>query len=231
MRVESSASNTSQWPTIESQPSPQLTGLQKLSVAAPSSQSSPSSTSPTVLPGYRDPILNGTHQTVAWRDGHRDDNSIPVPQLPRMTSSANARRSSFTGPPIAGSLNLTGSLQHAHRTGQGYARPPPLPTKESTAGRSSGSSGSTASSTFYSPRTPLEHPLDRTLPIPQLYSQKSTGSFDNSHQLPPLRPPSLSPQSTIGSQQSPNDTWPNRVCPPPLLHFIALCTLAYCSEL
>ena len=204
MRVESSASTTSQWPTIESQPSPQLTGLKKLSVAAANSLGSPSTTSPTVLPGYRDPILNGTHQTLAWGDGQRDDNSIPVQQLPGMITPATARRSSYAGPPVADSLNLTSSLQHAPRTGQNYPHPPARPSSESTAGRSSGSSASTNSSIFYSPRTPLEPSLDRTLPIPQLYPQKSTGSFDNQHQLPPLRPPSLSPQSTLGSQQSPN---------------------------
>jgi hypothetical protein len=215
MRVESSASNTSQWPTNESQPSPQLTGLKKLSVGAASSQGSPSTTSPTVLPGYRDSIFSGVNQTLAWRDGHRDDNGIPSQQLPRMTNPADARRSSYTGPPVPDPLNLTGSLQHAHRTGQGSGHPPPLLSSESTAGRSSGSSGSTSSSMFYNtPRTPMEPSLDRALPIPALYSQKSSGSFDNAHQLPPLRPPSLSPQtSMLGTQQSPNGTLPNRVFP------------------
>lgn len=203
MRVESPASNTSQWPAQESQPSPQLTGLKKLSVGVANNQGSPNTTSPTVLPGYRDSIYSGAHQTLTWRDGHRDDNSIPGQQLPRMTNPAAARRSSYTGPPVADPLNLTGSLQHAHRTGQGH--PPPLLSSESTAGRSSGSSGSPGSSVFYTPRTPMEPSLDRALPIPTLYPQKSTGSFDNPHQLPPLRPTSLSPQaSMLGSQQSPN---------------------------
>lgn len=220
MRVESSASNTSQWPTNESQPSPQLTGLKKLSVGAANSQSSPSTTSPTVLPGYRDSIFSGVNQTLAWRDGHRDDNGISGQQLPRITNPADARRSSYTGPPVADPLNLTGSLQHAHRTGQGSGHPPPLLSSESTAGRSSGSSGSAGSSVFYNtPRTPMEPSLDRALPIPTLYPQKSTGSFDNPHQLPPLRPPSLSPQtSMLGTQQSPNGIhaivdYPNSMAP------------------
>lgn len=212
MRVESSTSNTSQWPTHESQPSPQLTGLKKLSVGVANSQGSPITTSPTVLPGYRDSNFSGAHETLAWRDGHWDDNSIPGQQLPRMTNPADTARPSYTGPPVADPLNLIVSLQHPHRTGQGH--PPPLLSSESTAGRSSGSSGSTSSSAFYTPRTPMEPPLDRALPIPTLYPQKSTGSFDNPHQLPPLRPSSLSPQtSMLSSQQSPNGTFPNRACP------------------
>jgi hypothetical protein len=209
LRVEYSPSNTSQWASYESQPSPQLNGLKKLSVGIAKGQGSPTVTSPAVLPGYRDSILNGVHnQTVAWRDGPREDKGVAVQPLPRMATSPDARRSSYTGPPPADPLNLTGSLQHAHRTGQRYSQPPPLPSSESIAGRSSGSSVSTNSSIFYSPRTPIEPSFDRALPMPTLYSQKSNGGFDNPHQLPPLRPPSLSPQtSALGSQQSPNGTW------------------------
>jgi hypothetical protein len=214
MRVGSSASNSSPWPPHENLPSPQLTGIKKLSVAhgVANSQGSPSTSSPTALPGYRDSIFSGTNQTLVWREGLRDD-SIPGQHLPRVTDPAD-RRSSYTGPPAADSLNLTGSLQHAHRTGQ-VSHPPPLISSESTAGRSTGSSGSTNSSAFYNtPRTPMEPAHDRALPIPTLYPQKSTGSFDNLHQLPPIRPPSLSPQTSMaGSQQSPNGTFPNRVCP------------------
>lgn len=219
MRVESSASNTSQWPRDESQPSPQLTGMKKLSVAhgVANSQNSPSTTSPTVLPSYRDSIFSGAHQTLEWREGLRDDSSIPGQQLPRVSNPSD-RRSSYTGPPAPDHLNLTGSLQHAHRTCQ-VQGPPPLLSSESTAERSSGSSGSTSSGAFYTPRTPMEPSLDRALPIPTLYPQKSTGGFDNPHQLPPLRPPSLSPQtSMLGSQQSPNGIhaivdYPNSMAP------------------
>ena len=217
IRVESSASNTSQWPRDESQPSPQLTGMKKLTVAhgVANSQSPPSTTSPTVLPGYRDSIFSGAHQTLAWREGLRDDNILPGQPLPRVTDPSD-RRSSFTGPPAPDHLNLTGSLQHAHRTGQGQGHPPPLLSSESTAGRSSGSSGSTSSGAFYTPRTPMEPALDRALPIPNLYAQKSTGSFDNPHQLPPLRPPSLSPQTPmLSSQQSPKGKFRNVVYPLP----------------
>jgi hypothetical protein len=148
-----------------------------------------------------------------------------------MTNPADARRSSYAGPPAIDPLNLTGSLQPAHRTGQGH--PPPLLSSESTAGRSSGSSGSTSSSVYYTPGTPMEPSLDRALPIPILYPQKSTGSFDNPHQLLPLRPP-LSPQtSMLGSQQSLNGTLPSRLCPLPLYKLVPLfaCNLADNSEL
>lgn len=49
----------------------------------------------------------------------------------------------------------------------------------------------------------MEPAIDRPLPIPSLYTQKS---YEN--QLPPLRPPSLPPQTTIHSQLSPNAVHP-----------------------
>src|SRR5206468_1831481 len=85
--------------------------------------------------------------------------------------------------------NLTGSTQHSHRTG--HSPVPALLTSEST--------NSTSSSVFYTPRTPLEPPLERAMPLPSLYSQKSPVNFDN--QLPPIRPPSLSPRTTLPGSQ------------------------------
>lgn len=167
-------------------------------VLGPKGQGSPNATSPTVLPGYRESIFGGNQQALSWRDGQRDEVVGSLQQSSRVVSVGD-QRPSYNGPP-SDKLNLTGSAQHAHRTGSTH--PPPLLTSEST-NRSSASSGSTASSTFFTPRTPMEPPLERALPIPSLYPQKSNGSFEN--QLPPLRPPSLSPQSTmLGSQQSPN---------------------------
>jgi hypothetical protein len=118
-------------------------------------------------------------------------------QLPR-TESVGDRRSGYAGGPVTDSLNLAGSQQHTHRPGQSH--PPPLLTSESK-NRSFASSASTGSSALFTPRTPMELPLERSLLIPLLYSQKSSLTFEN--QLPPLRPPSLSPHSTwLGSQQS-----------------------------
>ena len=206
MRVESAGSSTSQLPTHESQSSPQLTGLKKITVGIANNHVTPSVTCPTVLPGYRDSILNGPHQTFVWREGHRDGNSIPGQHLPRMTTSPNARRSSYTGPPIGDVHNPPGPIQHHLRT-QGHGEPPALISPESVAGTSSGSSRSTNSSIFYSPRTPLELSLDRALSIPTSYPQKSTSSFDSQNQLPPIRPPSLSPRTSMpGSQHSSNGT-------------------------
>ena len=174
-----------------------------------------SPTSSTVLPGYRDSIFGGNAH-VAWREelrdptqgsnnqfiplteGLRDEIPSPLQQVSRAANSSD-RRSSYAKNSLGNSLNLTGSQQHAHRTGQG--QPPPL-ISESTS-RSSGSSVSTNSTAFFTPRTPLEPSYDRALPLPSLYPQKSTSHFEN--QLPPLRRSSLSPQSTVpGSQQSPN---------------------------
>ena len=64
-RVESSASSTSQWPAHESQPSPQLTGLKKLSGGVANSQGSPNTTSPTVLPAV-EPIKHLRGERDSW---------------------------------------------------------------------------------------------------------------------------------------------------------------------
>jgi len=159
-------------------------------------QNSPVMTSPTILPGYRDSIYGGSQQLVAWRDGQHEDTPTNHQHLPRISSVTDSHsglpRNSPSDP-----RNLTGSQQHAHRTSQGQNHPPPLLTSEST--NRSTSSASTVSSAFFTPRTPLEPPLERGLPIPSLYPQKS---YEN--QLPPLRP-SLSPQSSlVTTQQSPS---------------------------
>ena len=166
-----------------------------------SRKSSPNSASPTVLPGYRDsiypapapiPVPAPATQVLPWRDSQREESIGTLPHLARIATGVD-RRPSYGEP--SDKLNLTGSMQHAHRTGQSH--PPPLLTSEST-NRSSASSGSTSS--YFGPRTPMEPPPERALPLPQLYQNSS---FD--HQLPPILPPSLSPRTTIASsQQSPN---------------------------
>jgi hypothetical protein len=218
VRVESSAAG--QWHIGDGATSPPLSNIPKLSLAlgGPRRQDSPSTTSPTVLPGYRDSIYGAPQQALPWRDNQRDDGLGSLQQLSRIATGGD-RRPSYTGSPSE-KLNLTGSMQHAHRTGQSH--PPPLLTSEST-NRSSASSGSTVSSTYFTPRTPMEPPFERALPIPSLYPQKSNGSFD--HQLPPLRPPSLSPRSTVlGSQQSPKGMLSTSFisCAPPCLFYLAL---------
>jgi hypothetical protein len=206
-RVESSGSTTGQWhpPEAPIPISPQVLNMPPLSIAIGTSkpQNSPVVTSPTILPGYRDSIFGGSQQLVAWREGQRDDTPTHN-QLPRISSVTDSR-SSLPSNAAQDSRNLTGSQQHAHRTLQGQNHPPPLLTSEST--NRSTSSASTASSAFFTPRTPLEPPLDRALPIPALYPQKS---YEN--QLPPLRP-SLSPQTTVvTTQQSPNCTLSLKSC-------------------
>ncbi|PBP27230.1 HMG box protein [Diplocarpon rosae] len=197
VRTEPSTSNPAQWHPAESQPSPSphlnnapaphvAPGPPSIHSAAPAS---------TALPGYRDSI----YPSLPWRDGQRDDSTGRYQPRPRRAGAQDGPESYSNGPP-PGSLNLTGSQQFAHRTGQ--VQPPPLLTSEST-NRSTASSASTASSVYYSPRTPLEPPLERSLPIPSPFSQKSHGSFE-SH-LPPLR--RLSPQSAVlGVPQPPSAT-------------------------
>jgi hypothetical protein len=152
-------------------------------------QGSPTAPAQNSLPGYRDSILAPAQQTLSWRDSQRDEHGAPQ-QYTRID-----QRPSY---PV-GSLNLTGTQQFAHRTGNvGHQHPtPPLLTSESTAG-----STSTTSSAYYSPRTPMDN---NTGPPHPYFTQKSTGNYEN--QLPPLHThtPSLSPQSTtLGPLQSPN---------------------------
>jgi hypothetical protein len=204
-RVESTTT-VGNWNATDGGASPQFVNTPKLSLAlgGPKKHSSPPTASPTVLPGYRESIYGASPQANPWRDNARDDGLTSLQQLSRIAS-GNDHRSGYNSLP-SDKLNLTGSTQHAHRTGQGNA--PPLLTHESTTSTnmSTASSGSTiSSSAYFSPRTPMEPPLERALPVPALYPQKSNGSFE--HQLPPLRPPSLSPRLTLaGSQQSPNGT-------------------------
>jgi len=195
-RVESS---TSQWQVPNGQLSPShSTTPQPLTVShvRGTSQGSPKLMSPTALPGFRDSLIKPTQHTLAWREGQREDNTLPLQKVPRFAESGE-RRTSYSGPDYR---NTTGSVQHLHRTGKSHT--PPSLTSESTT-LSSDSSISNSSSMYFTPRTPMEPSLERSLPLPNLFSQKSPGNFDP--QLPPFRVPSLSPQiSSLGTQQSPN---------------------------
>lgn len=193
-RVGSTASNSGQWHATDNTVPSQVSIMPKLNVAlgGMNAQTSPRNTSPPVLPGYRDSIFKGPPQgpphPYPWRDSQRDE---PPQQHTRPGSFGDSRMA-----------EAAGFHQHARRTEHG--NPPPLLTSEST-NRSTGSSNSTVSSTYFSPRTPLEPPLERALPVPSMYSNK--GNYEN--QLPPLRPPSLSPQSTVASTQySPSSVHP-----------------------
>ncbi|KAL3423849.1 HMG box protein [Phlyctema vagabunda] len=195
--VDSSTTPNS-WPppTRQCSPPTQSPGLSQLAAGVHAQvKNSPSSMSPSVLPGYRDAIYGGSLPAPSWREQRDDAPAANLPPVSRMSEHADMR-TSYAGPPAPDSLNLTGSLQHAHRTG--HSQRPPLLSSESTSGTTS-SSVSTNSS-FFTPRTPLEPSIDRSLPMPQPYQQKP---YEN--HLPPLRPPSLSPQtSMLTSQHSPH---------------------------
>jgi hypothetical protein len=214
VRVESAASNLNQWLPNDGVSSPQLSGLKNLAVTHGSSGQGSPNQSPTALSGYRESIFPGlpqSHQNFARREGQRDEISPASQQLPRMANRDESHRSIYSGGPIGDSVDQTGPMQqYAHRTGQSH--PPPFLVSEST-NLSSASSGSTSSSAFYTPRTPLEPALDRPpIQLPAIFPHKSSsGSFES--QLQPLRPPSLSPQTIIhGLQQSPTGTLLNRLC-------------------
>lgn len=143
-------------------------------------------TPPTVLPGYRDSIRES-----------RDSTSKPHQPLPRRdvqreVGTQHYVRSGMLGEGYAcDSGNFSQQSYNTRRTEHIIPpiNPPPLLTSEST--------NSTASSTYFGPRTPLEAPSERELPVPAGFYQKN--NFD--HPLPPLRRPSLSPQSTTSVPQ------------------------------
>ena len=204
-RIEPVATSSGNWAILNGHMSPQSSSMPQPAAAfgGPKDHGSPSNSSSSVLPGYRESIYGGAQQSLPWREVQRDDGDSPLQPVPRMPNGGE-RRSSYAERLVNDSLNLTGSAQHAHRTGQSH--PPPLLISEST-NRSSGSSASGASSSYFTPRTPLEPPPERALRLPSIYTQKSSGGFDS--QLPPLRPPSLSPQlAMIGSQLSPTGKYP-----------------------
>jgi len=154
-----------------------------LTVNVPRTRTSPPSASPAILPGYRDAIFAESRQTLAWRDGVRDDQTLPG------IGSVGTNQS---GPPTD-ALNSPASASHGLRTVM-IGNPPPLLTREST-NRSTGSSNFS-----YGPRTPLEVPLE---PSSNSYYPKKLGSYEN--QLPPILTPALSPRSSIvNAQHSPN---------------------------
>ncbi|KAL2065020.1 hypothetical protein VTL71DRAFT_4160 [Oculimacula yallundae] len=188
-RVEQPLQNASQYNVAATQSPSKMTPK---STPAPGGQTTQTVTSPTILPGYRDSI----YPSLPWREAQRDEAAGRYHSLPRIAS-VKDRQPSFSAAPHPEAHNLS-APQHIRRTGQGH--PPPLLTSEST-NRSTASTGSTASSVFYSPRTPMDPPMERSLPIPAIYSQQS---FEN--QLPPIRPPSLSPQTSLlgHPQQSSN---------------------------
>ncbi|KAA8577027.1 hypothetical protein EYC84_007043 [Monilinia fructicola] len=221
MRVNSSASSSSQWhastppSTVAMTPMQTLPALTNVS-KAPGLQGRLNPASPVempkVLPGYRESILGPAGSPIEtpkvlpgyresmlvpgaqhWREDHRDEGSnlqhIPRPSIERRISQS-ASNSTTQDP-----LNMNDSTHH-RRNLQSNLNPPSL-TSESTI--QSNGSGTSGSSTYFPPRTPLEPDLSRALPIPPLYPQKS-GSYDS--QLSFLSgPPSLSPQNSLPGTQ------------------------------
>ncbi|KAI9745491.1 MAG: hypothetical protein M1818_001025 [Claussenomyces sp. TS43310] len=154
----------------------------------PPSQGSPQSMSNALLPGYRDIVIGSTSQqhTLAWREGL---NGTDTPHLRPMTNAGSERRSSGTGRSASpfDSPSHPGMPTPSSFHSKGPRFTPPLLTSEST-----NSTTSSQASVFY-PRTPLDTPFDRALPVPSFFSAKPPPpSYDT--QLPPLR--SLSPQSS-----------------------------------
>lgn len=154
---------------------------------------------PKVLPGYRESILGPGAQQ--WREDHRDESSIAQQMTHANSIEARFGQSSPATAGMQDHSTSNDSKHHRRNPESNQNPPPPSLTSESTV-QSSGSVASN-SSMYPGPRTPLEPDLNRALPMPSLYPQKS-GSYDG--QLPFLSGhPSLSPQNSLpGSQQCTN---------------------------
>lgn len=230
MRVDSSASSSSPWHASTPPSSIAMTPLTNLPNLAnvsnrPSLQMRPGPGSldnmPKVLPGYREVMLGPglspleTSKVLPGylesrygsgashrREEHGDESTV-APQMPCGSSERRISQSGSVTIVTQDHMNVNDSALH-RRTPQNNFNPPPSLTSESTV-QSNGSAGSN-SSMYFAPRTPLEPDLNRALPIPHLYPQKS-GSYDD--QLPLFSgPPSLSPQNHLpGTQHSPNGSF------------------------
>jgi hypothetical protein len=208
-RGQSVASLAPSWYAGES-PQASNTGRENLSSSQRKGQESPGIVPPSNLPGYHDAIYGAMQQqqqqqhTLAWRDSKRGADA-PPPQFPRLNSVGDRRLSQssiLNGPEL---VTFAAGVQNHHRSSGGYT--PPLLTSESTSSttKSGASTNSSGNSMYYGPRTPLDTPRDRSLPNLSLFPSKPPGSFDT--QLPPIRPPSLSPQSSMSmSYNSPSGT-------------------------
>lgn len=149
---------------------------------------SPTPQAQVILPGFRDSLA----AALPYRESRRDSESGLFQQ------SALQQQQHSTVPNIQVSRNRPNE-QHggAFPTLSG---PAPLLAHDSTV--ESASSGSSSAGPAYTPRTPMDIE-QRTPQFPSLFQSKVPGFFD-SNQLPPLRPPSLSPQSSMNNPyQSP----------------------------
>lgn len=149
---------------------------------------SPTIQSPGILPGFRDTLVS----PLPLREGPpREQESGPFQQ---QSSIAN----------IHGSRNRPNE-QHGNPF-ETLIRQVPLLTNESTV--DSASSGSSSVGPLHTPRTPLDIG-QRTPQFPNLFPPSKISGFFDSHQLPPLRPPSLSPQSSVNNPyHSPQGNYP-----------------------
>jgi len=199
-RVGSVGSTAPSWYQGDPSPSassPQLPGLANPNAAHGIStsgrgQGSPNNVgnNPHVLPGYREALFGTNQQTLAWREDTRDTEMAQSQQLPRIMNIGDRRSGLFGTSQSQSSIVLA---SHSS-TRSNFASPPPLLSSESTSGTTN---SSTSGSSHFYPRTPLEPPSDRSLPIPQLYTAKPPPQYET--QLPPLRTSSVSPQINAAS--------------------------------
>lgn len=205
----STVTNVMPWtnPVAHTSPLGQLSQMPKLRISQTSSssehtrsgQSSPPTTSPhptpkVSLPGYRESMHP---QTLPWREPHRDhEMQAAASRLPQLS---NPRRSYPLEP------TAYPPSQASHGVGQSPSAPPLLSYDSTGTSWSSLSSGSTNSSLYFQPRTPigpLEPQVDRPqVSLPSLFPGKGSGFYEG-NQLPPLRPPSLSPHTSLDGAPS-----------------------------
>lgn len=163
-------------------------------------RTSPDTKSPRILSGYRDSLVS----PLSLTDGppSADTSSFPQHQPhqsvpPQQAVHPNA---ASTQAPRNRPNEQRGGL-FGTKTGQASLLLPHDSAAESA------SSSSPSGGPLHTPRTPLELE-QRASQYPTIFHTKASGFFDG-NQLPPLRPPSLSPQSALNNAiQSPQGIAP-----------------------
>lgn len=158
--------------------------------AITSAQSSPSMLNSSFGVDHRESLPTILQQLGPLRpDATRDDATRHAPPNQMSMRSVDA-----------GTLSDAPPLYTARHRVERVDAVPPMLTHGST------SDSTVSANSYFTPRTPIEPSLERILPMPVKFPQKP-GSFEGV--LPPIRPPSLSPQTSVfGTRPSPSPTPP-----------------------
>lgn len=198
---EASLDSRTRVPSLGPIPAPWFpadTALQAPLPPSTKAQTSPGGPS-TVLPGYRDTVINPNLQTLAWRDHTRPPN-LPIHEYNRQVEPKLNQSGILNAPETPTSFAQAFHNQPRPSLSSISSFSTPSLTSESTVSTQQSTSSSTAAdprqSTYFAPRIPLDPSRERpSFPMHPVFSHNSSKAqaqhFDT---LPPIRHPSLSPQ-------------------------------------